>query len=112
MPTATPTVTSTATATATPTETPVPALSVLPSSGPAGIEITISGSDFVPYGQYVFYWAPPDVQIGDAVYADDVGQILPFTYTVPVSMTVGGYDVIARFEGNQAVADAPFEVTE
>ena len=90
----------------------MPSLSVLPPSGPAGIEITISGSDFVPYAQYVLYWAPPDTQIGDPVYADDVGQILPVTYTVPVSVTVGNYDVIARFEGNQAVADVPFEVTE
>lgn len=90
----------------------MPSLSVVPPSGPAGIVITISGSDFVPYARYVLYWAPPDVQIGDPVYADDVGQILPVTYTVPVSIAVGSYDMIARFEGNQAVADAPFEVTE
>jgi len=60
----------------------------------------------------MLYWAPPDVQIGNPVYADDVGQILPVTYTVPASTTVGNYNVIARRQGNQAIATAPFEVTE
>jgi hypothetical protein len=66
----------------------------------------------VPYAQYLFYWAPPDVQIGDAVYADDIGQILPFTYTVPISATVRRYRVIARFEEALPVAEVPFRVTE
>jgi hypothetical protein len=52
------------------------------------------------------------VQIGDPVYADDIGQILPFTYTVPISATVRRYRVIARFEGTVSVAEVPFRVTE
>jgi hypothetical protein len=86
---------------------------VIPDTGPAGIEITISGTDFAPYAEYHFYWDPPDVQIGDAVYADDIGQILPFTYTVPISATIGDYRVIARFEQTATiVAEAPFQVVE
>jgi hypothetical protein len=122
LPTVTPTATGTATATqmptptetatATPTATPEPSLSVEPSSGPAGLEITISGQDFVEYAQYFFYWAPPDVQIGGEVLADDTGQILPFTYTVPITMTVGDYEIIARFERTTVAAQAPFKVTE
>jgi hypothetical protein len=46
------------------------------------------------------------------VLADDVGQILPFTYTVPLTVTVGNYEIIARSEGITVAAQAPFEVTE
>ena len=83
-----------------------------PSSGPAGLEITISGQNFVKYAQYFFYWAPPDVQIGGEILADDAGRIRPFTHTVPVTMTVGDYAIIARFAGTTVAAQAPFKVTE
>jgi hypothetical protein len=66
----------------------------------------------VPYARYLFYWAPPDVQVGDEVFADDVGQVVPFTYTVPTTVTVGNYRIIARSQGITVAAQAPFEVTE
>jgi hypothetical protein len=59
----------------------------------------------------MFYWAPPDLQIGQPVYADDLGVILPFTYTVPISVTHGQYIIRARFEGTELAAEAPFRVT-
>lgn len=118
--TPTPTLTATATATATPTATqtatatatPEPVLLVEPPSGPAGIEVTISGQGMAPYAQYAIYWDPPDVPIADPVYANDVGQVSPFTYTVPVTATVGDYRIIARREGDTVVIEAPFQVTE
>jgi len=66
----------------------------------------------VPGARYLVYWSPPEQQIGDAVDAGPEGQIPPFTYTVPISVTVGSYEVIARLEGQQVSARAPFEVTE
>jgi hypothetical protein len=87
-------------------------LSVEPPSGGAGIEITISGEDFEAGAAYVIYWAPPDLPIGDPVTADGNGRIAPFTYTVPISATVGEYQIIARFEGKTASAQTPFSVTE
>ncbi|HUT18184.1 MAG TPA: hypothetical protein VM366_03415 [Anaerolineae bacterium] len=109
-PTATPT--HTVTPTATPTQTLVPSLSVEPSSGPPGIEIAIRGQGFVPYAQFIFYWAPPDVQIGEPAYADDLGRIPRFTYTVPLTTTQGQYAILARFEGVELVADESFRVTK
>jgi hypothetical protein len=109
-PTATPT--HTVTPTTTPTQTLVPSVSVEPSSGPPGIEVAIRGQDFVPYAQYIFYWAPPDVQIGEPAYADDVGRIPRFTYTVPLTTTHGQYAILARFEGVELVADESFRVTK
>jgi hypothetical protein len=108
-PTATPT--GTATSTTTPTQTPVPTLSVEPASGSPGSTITIQGQDFLPYAPYVFYWVPPDLQIGQPVYADDLGAILPFTYTVPISVSYGQYIILARLEGDKPAAEAPFRVT-
>jgi hypothetical protein len=84
---------------------------VAPPSGPAGIEITISGQDFQPYAEYVFYWVPPDAQIGEARLADDIGQIAPFTYTVPASAAVGEYEIVVRLDSTVS-AQAPFQVTE
>ena len=109
-PTATPT--HTVTPTTTPTQTLVPSLSVEPSSGPPGIEIAIRGQDFVPYAQYIFCWAPPDVQIGEPVYADDLGRIPRFTYTVPLTATHGQYAILVRFEGVELVAEESFRVTK
>jgi hypothetical protein len=86
-------------------------LVVEPTSGPAGTEISIRGQSFVPLAPYVFYWAPPDVQIGEPVYANDVGQIPRFTYTVPITTTQGQYAILVRFDGIELVAEAPFRVT-
>jgi hypothetical protein len=46
------------------------------------------------------------------VYADDLGTILPFTYTVPISISQGQYVVRVRMEGNELAAEAPFRVTK
>jgi hypothetical protein len=46
------------------------------------------------------------------VYANDLGTITPFTYTVPITVTQGRYAVLARFEGIGLAAQAPFRVTE
>jgi len=110
--TATPTATATATETATPTATPDPSLSVQPDSIPEEtvLEITISGQ-FFPNGQYFFYWVPPDNQIGDGV-SPVKGEISPFTYTVPNTVTAGTYRIIARLEGITITAQAPITVTE
>jgi hypothetical protein len=86
-------------------------LVVEPASGPPGTEIAIRGEDFVPLAPYVFYWAPPDVQIREPVYADDLGRIPQFTYTVPLTITQGQYTILARFDGVELVAEEPFRVT-
>ncbi|MBN1642802.1 MAG: hypothetical protein JXA09_16315 [Anaerolineae bacterium] len=110
--------TATATATAsseevpTATATPTPALQIEPPSGPAGITITITGRHFTPYAEHTFYWAPPDIQIGNAMYADDRGEIGPLTYTVPSTIATGQYVVIARLEALTVTAQALFRVTE
>jgi hypothetical protein len=109
-PTAPPTETSTTTV--TPTPTLVPALLVEPSSGPPGTEISIRGQDFVPHAQYVLYWAPPDVQIAEPVYADNLGRIPRFTYTVPLTATQGQYAILARLDGVELVAEESFRVTK
>ena len=59
-----------------------------------------------------FYWAPPDVQIGEAILADDRGTIGPFTYTVPSTVSVGEYTIIARMEAVTVTAQARFRVTK
>ncbi len=110
--TAPPTATPTLTATPTTTPTLVPTLVVEPSSGPPGTEISIRGQSFVPLAPYVFYWAPPDVQIGEPVYADDLGQIPRFTYTVALTTTQGQYAILVRFDGVELVAEEPFRVTK
>jgi hypothetical protein len=51
------------------------------------------------------------VQIGNAVNANSIGQILPFTYTVPATTTVGNYVILARLEGITVAAQAPYRVT-
>lgn len=115
--TATATVTPTATATETatpatlPTPTLVPTLVVEPSLGPPGTEISIRGQNFVPLAPYVFYWAPPDIQIGEPMFADDLGRIPRFTYTVPLTTTQGQYAILVRFDGDELVAEEPFRVT-
>lgn len=123
-PTSTPTATPTSTATATvqpstPTTTPSPtateeppSLSVDPSAGPAGVEITITGQRFVPYALYVFYWMSSGEQIVGSVYADDIGRINPFTYTVPLTVPGGVYQIVARLESGTSAAQVPFTVTE
>ncbi len=108
--TATATATATATGTATATATPTPVLSVQPSSGQAGIEITISGIKFEPYAQYSVYWDTPDALIRQ-VNADDIGQIASFTHTVPLTMTIGVHQIMAGRDGATA-AQTPFTVTE
>jgi len=104
-----------ATATNTPslegTVRPLPELLLEPVSGPAGIEITLSGKYFTPYAQYVIYWDVPETPI-ETVLADDVGQILGVVYKVPPAALVGIHEVVAEQEDGTVVARSPFAVTE
>lgn len=114
--TATPTTTATATLTATATvpptatSTPAPVLLLDPASGQSGIEITISGWDFLSNTRYAIYWDPPEVLIGQ-VMSNNVGQIAGFTYTVPITATLGIHQVVADLEGT-VIAQSPFDVIE
>jgi hypothetical protein len=51
------------------------------------------------------------VVIGE-VLADDIGQIASFTYTVPVSATIGVHQILAGTSDGEVAAQAPFTVTE
>jgi hypothetical protein len=81
---------------------------VTPPSGRAGSEVSIRGQDFAPYVEYAFYWDTLDTLIA-LQYADDIGQIQAFTYTVPATASPGLHQVIAIHDGVVA-AQAPFEV--
>jgi hypothetical protein len=117
MPTQTPTQTpapmGTATATSTPpisgTISPLPELILNPSSGPAGVVISITGRHFLPYLPYVLYWDVPELPIGQAL-ADDIGQIGPVEYRVPALASVEMHQVVIEF-GGTVIARAPFTVT-
>lgn len=109
-PTGTATPTATATSTPTATATPVPELSVSPPSGPAGSEITISGAKFQAYTLYTIYWDTPEMLILQ-ISADDIGKIPPFTYTVPITASVGIHQIVAASNGTP-VAQTPFNVVE
>ena len=81
-----------------------------PTSGQAGIEITISGEHFESSVEYSIYWDPPTVLIGDRS-ATDFGQISPFTYTVPITAALGAHQITAEHEG-AVVGETSFEVIE
>ena len=46
------------------------------------------------------------------MYADDRGNIGPFTYTVPSTVAAGQYAIIARLEAVTVTAQALFRVTK
>jgi hypothetical protein len=85
-------------------------LNVAPPSGQAGIEIAISGQDFTPYVEYAFYWDTLDTPIG-LQYADDIGQIQAFAYTVPAAASPGTHQIVVILDG-VVMAQAPFEVMQ
>jgi hypothetical protein len=82
---------------------------VVPASGPAGTEITISGRDFPNYAECVFYWDSPETPI-DVRHVDDIGQIQEFTYVVPESASFGIHHIVVTIE-RVVVVQEPFAVT-
>jgi len=82
----------------------------VPTSGQAGIEITISGVKFQPYALYTIYWDTPTALIRQ-ISADDIGHIPAFTHTVPLTATTGTYQIVAALDG-VPVAQTPFNVVE
>jgi hypothetical protein len=78
--------------------------------GPAGTEISITGSYFVPYRQYLVYWDAPESPIG-VLLADDIGQIHSLTYVVPLDTSVELHQVVIELDGT-VVARAAFTVTD
>jgi hypothetical protein len=83
-------------------------LSVDPGSGQAGIQITISGAHLEQSVEFSIYWDPPTTLIGH-VDSTELGQILPFTYTVPITVAVGTHQITAERDGSIA-AETTFEV--
>jgi hypothetical protein len=81
----------------------------MPSSGPPGTGISITGRYFTRYRQYALYWDTPDLRIGDTL-ADDIGQLNPVPYLVPLTASVELHQVIVELDGT-VVARALFTVT-
>jgi len=89
---------------------PEAVLSVAPLSGPAGIEITISGEQFTPNTLYQVYWSPSTF-IGN-VTANDKGEFTDLPYAVPTTTVTGTYQIIANLDAmTMTVAWTPFTVT-
>jgi hypothetical protein len=83
----------------------------VPSSGPTGTQVTISGTNFVPYAAYQICWDSQATLI-QAVLADDIGQIANLVYTVPAAATVGIHQILATEDNGRVVAQVPFTVTQ
>ena len=82
---------------------------MVPSEGPAGVEIEILGRYFTPYAQYLVYWDSPDTPIGLKL-ADDIGQIGVTIYKVPPTASVGLHQIAAELDGT-VIVRMPFTVT-
>jgi hypothetical protein len=81
----------------------------MPSSGPPGTAISITGRYFTRYRQYSLYWDVPESRIGETL-ADDIGQLNPLPYSVPLTASVEIHQVVAELDGT-VVARAAFAVT-
>jgi len=83
----------------------------VPASGPIGTQVTISGTNLVPYAPYQICWDLPTNLI-QSVLADDIGQIANLVYAVPATATVGTHQILAVDGNGSVVAQTPFTVTQ